>query len=77
MLHARKDQPMTREQSLVDIENNPRLRAAQDHTWTWKTNTQGMGLDEDAPLPLPSFAELGPFAQVGERAGAARVARAQ
>eukprot|EP00241_Pyramimonas_parkeae_P015491 CAMPEP_0114281724 /NCGR_PEP_ID=MMETSP0059-20121206/3165_1 /TAXON_ID=36894 /ORGANISM="Pyramimonas parkeae, Strain CCMP726" /LENGTH=543 /DNA_ID=CAMNT_0001402293 /DNA_START=325 /DNA_END=1956 /DNA_ORIENTATION=- len=55
---------MTREQSLVDIENNPRLRAAQDHTWTWKTNTQGMGLDEDAPLPLPSFAELGPFAQV-------------
>jgi hypothetical protein len=51
---------MHREERLADPGNNPRLRAAQDHTWTW---SDASGAAPSAAVP--TFDTLGPFAKVG------------
>jgi hypothetical protein len=51
-----RGESMHREERLANPDTNPRLRAAQDHTWRWS----GAG---DSSEPVPTFM-LGPFAKV-------------
>mmetsp|Transcript_38791 Transcript_38791/g.84411 ORF Transcript_38791/g.84411 Transcript_38791/m.84411 type:complete len:506 (-) Transcript_38791:599-2116(-) len=50
---------LEREQRLLDPANNPRLKAAKEHTWGWNSEAKN-----PSEPPLPSFLQLGPFASV-------------
>ena len=52
---------LEREQRLQDPANNPRLKAAKEHTWGWNSEANRGNSSEP---PLPSFLQLGPFASV-------------